>query len=149
MGGGMEWITSVLSTLNTTTEVLLSKAPNPKLLPGRHSACPLLRVCVHYCVCAHLDGSNRAQIPNMGHHTWPHVTSKEKDSFQTIFSSISPKTTQYFSTPLKCFTFTYINLIRLSNFMTGALCPYKSMNGTFDPSCFQPKQAPPSKNRTF
>ncbi len=49
-----EWITSVLSTFNTRTEVRpLSKAPNPQLLPGRRSiGCPLLRVCVHYCVCA-------------------------------------------------------------------------------------------------
>ncbi len=47
-----------LSTLNTTTEVPLSKAPNPQLLPRRRSiGCPLLRVCVygvcvHCCVCA-------------------------------------------------------------------------------------------------
>ncbi len=46
-----EWMNSALSTLNTTTEVPLSKAPNPQLLPGRHS--PLLRVCVHgVCVCS-------------------------------------------------------------------------------------------------
>ncbi len=45
---------SSLSTVNTTTEVPLSKAPNPQLLPGRRSinGCPLLRVCVHgVCVC--------------------------------------------------------------------------------------------------
>ncbi len=63
---------STLSTLNTTTEVPLSKAPNPQLLPGRRSinGCPLLRVCVHFgwVKC-------RAQIPSMGHHTWPYVTS--------------------------------------------------------------------------
>ncbi len=49
-----EWMYSTLSTLNTRTEVPLSKAPNPQLLPGRHSinGCPLLRVCVHCCVCA-------------------------------------------------------------------------------------------------
>ncbi len=57
-----------LSTLNTTTEVPWSKAPNPQLLPGRHSinGCPLLRVCVHgvcvfvcslLCGCT-LDGLN-------------------------------------------------------------------------------------------
>ncbi len=36
------------SALNTTTEVALSKAPNPRLLPGCRSinGCPLLRVCV-------------------------------------------------------------------------------------------------------
>ncbi len=50
---------STLSTFNTTTEVPLSKAPNPQLLPGRWSnGCPLLQVCVHYCVCVHLDGLN-------------------------------------------------------------------------------------------
>ncbi len=58
---------STLSTFNTTTEVPLSKAPNPQLLPRRWSnGCPLLQVrvhsvCVHYsllCVCVHLDGLN-------------------------------------------------------------------------------------------
>ncbi len=75
---------SALSSFNTTTEVKpLSKAPNPQLLPGRHSinGCQLLRVCVHsVCVfttvCVHFGWVNcRAQIPSMGHHTWPHVTS--------------------------------------------------------------------------
>ncbi len=35
-------------------EVPLSKAPNPQLFPGRRriNGCPLLRVCVHCCVCA-------------------------------------------------------------------------------------------------
>ncbi len=44
-----EWMYSALSTFNTTTEVPLSKAPNPQMLPGRRSinGCPLLRVCVH------------------------------------------------------------------------------------------------------
>ncbi len=74
---------STLSTLNTTTAVPLSKAPNPQLLPGRRSinGCPLLRVCVHgvcvqCCVCVHFGWVKcRAQIPSMGHHTWPYVTS--------------------------------------------------------------------------
>ncbi len=47
---------SALSTLNTTTEVPLSKSPNPQLLPGRRSidGCTLLRVCVcPLCVCVH------------------------------------------------------------------------------------------------
>ncbi len=72
-----EWITSTLSTFNTTTEVRpLSKAPNPQLLPGRRNiGCPLLQVCVHYCVCALGWVKCRAQIPSMGHHTWPHTTS--------------------------------------------------------------------------
>ncbi len=55
---------SVLSTLNTTTEVPLSKVPNPQLLPGRRNinGCPLLQVCVYdvcslLCVCT-LDGLN-------------------------------------------------------------------------------------------
>ncbi len=41
---------SALSTLNTTTEVPLSKAPNPQLLPVCRSinGCPLLWVCVHF-----------------------------------------------------------------------------------------------------
>jgi len=38
---------SALFILNTTTEVSLSKTPNPRLLPG----CPLLRVCVCVYVC--------------------------------------------------------------------------------------------------
>ncbi len=74
---------SALSTLNTTTEVPLSKAPNPQLLPGRRSinGYPLLRVCVHgvcvfTAVCVHFGWVNcRAQILSMGHHTWPYVTS--------------------------------------------------------------------------
>ncbi len=52
-----------LSTFNTTTEVPLSKAPNPQLLPRYRSinGCSLLRVCVHSvcvftAVCVHLDG---------------------------------------------------------------------------------------------
>ncbi len=74
---------STLSTLNTTTEVPLSKAPNPQLLPGRRSISdyPLLRVCVHgvcvfTAVCVHLGWDKcRAQIPSIGHHSWPYVTS--------------------------------------------------------------------------
>ncbi len=74
---------SSLSTLNTTTEVPLSKAPNPQLLPGRRSinGCPLLRVCVHgvcvfTAVCVHLGWDKcRAQIPSVGHHTWSYVQS--------------------------------------------------------------------------
>ncbi len=56
---------SALSTLNTTTEVPLSKAPNPQLLPGRRSinGCPLLRVCIHgvcvfTAVCVHFGWVN-------------------------------------------------------------------------------------------
>ncbi len=74
---------SALSTFNTTTEVPLSKASNPQLLPGRRSIndCPLLRVCVQgvcvfTAVCVHLGWVKcRAQILSLGRHTWPHVTS--------------------------------------------------------------------------
>ncbi len=72
---------NALSTLNTTTEVTLSKAPKPQLLPGRRRiGCPL-RVCVHgvcvfTAVCVHLGWVKyRAQIPSMGHRTWSYVTS--------------------------------------------------------------------------
>ncbi len=64
-----------LSTLNTTTEVPLSKAPNPQLLPGRCST--VLRVyvhgvCVFTAVCVHLIGINaehkfRVWITILGH----------------------------------------------------------------------------------
>ncbi len=65
------------------TEVPLSKAPNPQLLPRGLSikGCPLLRVCVQgvcvcVCVCSLLCVpfrwvKCRAQILSMGHHTWP------------------------------------------------------------------------------
>ncbi len=46
-GGGSE-CTALSLHLNTTTEVPLSKAPNPQLLPGRRS----INVCFHCCVCA-------------------------------------------------------------------------------------------------
>ncbi len=61
VGGGSEY-----PALSPPSEVPLSKALNPRLLPGRRSinGCPLLRVCVHgvcvcslLCVCT-LDGLN-------------------------------------------------------------------------------------------
>uniref|UniRef100_A0A671RY95 NACHT domain-containing protein n=1 Tax=Sinocyclocheilus anshuiensis TaxID=1608454 RepID=A0A671RY95_9TELE len=62
--GGSE-CTALSPTFNTTTEVPLSKAPNPQLLPGRRSinGCPLLRVCVHglcvfTAVCVHFGWVN-------------------------------------------------------------------------------------------
>ncbi len=81
-----EWMSSALSTFNTTTEVPLSKTLNPQLLSGCRSinGCTLLRVCVHgvcvcVCVCVHFGWVNcRAQIPNIGYHTWPYVTSLSK-----------------------------------------------------------------------
>ncbi len=59
VGGGVN-VQRSLSTFNTTTEVPLSKAPNSQLLPGRRSinGCPLLRVCVHCCVCVHFGWVN-------------------------------------------------------------------------------------------
>ncbi len=69
---------STLSTFNTMTEVPLSKAPNPQLLPGRWSnGCPLLRVRVH-SVCVHLDGLNAEHqfrvwvtiLDNTSHYYW-------------------------------------------------------------------------------
>ncbi len=85
-----ELMYSALSTLNTTTEVRLSKTPNPQLLPGRRSinGCPLLRVCVHgvcvcslLCVCT-LDGLNAENkfwvwVTILGHmslHFWQAVS---------------------------------------------------------------------------
>ncbi len=75
---------SAFSTLNTTTEVPLSKAPNPQLFPGRRkhkwlptAPCVCVHgVCVFTAVCVHFGWvKRRAQIPSMGHHTWPrHVT---------------------------------------------------------------------------
>ncbi len=74
-------MSSALSTLNTTTEVTLSK--NPQLLPRRRSikGYPPLQVCVHgvcvfTAVCMHFGWVKcRARIQSMGHHTWPKVTS--------------------------------------------------------------------------
>ncbi len=71
-----EWMYSALFTLNTTTEVPLSKAPNPQMA-AHCSGC--VCVCVH-AVCVHLGWVKcRALIPSMGYHTWPHVTSKLHD----------------------------------------------------------------------
>ncbi len=60
---------SALSTFNITTEVPLSKAPNPQLLLGRRSknGCSLLWECVHG-VCVHLGWVKcGALITSMGH----------------------------------------------------------------------------------
>ncbi len=78
-----EWVTKTLSTLNTT---------NPQLLPGRRIiGCPLLRVYVHYCVCALGWVKCRAQIPSMGHHTWPHTTSLSLSFPFPLIEGIYPK----------------------------------------------------------
>ncbi len=79
-------MSSALSTFNTTTEVLLSKEPNPRL-PGCRSiiGCLLLRVCVHgvcvcvfTAVCVHFGWVKcRAQILS----NWSYVTSLQKHSF--------------------------------------------------------------------
>ncbi len=62
---------STLFTLNTTTEVPLSKTPNTQLLPGHRSinSCPLLWVCVCPDVCA------LGWVLSISHHTWSYVTS--------------------------------------------------------------------------
>ncbi len=62
-------------TLNTTTEVPLSKAPNPQLLPGHRNinGCPLLRVCVHG-VCVFTDVCGHIGWVNAEHKFWVWVT---------------------------------------------------------------------------
>ncbi len=81
---------STLSTFNTTTEVPLSKAPNPQLLPGLWSnGCPLLRVRVHSvcslltAVCVHLDGLNAE------HQFRVWVTILDNTSLLLLYKSIS------------------------------------------------------------
>ncbi len=90
--GGVNVQCSLL--LNTTTEVPLSKAPNPQLLPRvpQHKWPQLLQVCVHSvcvftAVCVHFGWVNCiAQITSMGHHTWPCFTSLSL-SFTFIYLS--------------------------------------------------------------
>ncbi len=54
--------------------------------PGVCSWC----LCIHYCVCVHLGWVKcRAQIPSMGNHTWPHVTSLNLTLFEKVCSSSS------------------------------------------------------------
>ncbi len=89
------------STFNTTTEVPLSKAPNPQLLPGRRSinGCPLLRVFVHgvcvcslLCVCT-LDGLNAEHKFEYGlpYLAVCHVTNKKRIVFiVNLCSAINP-----------------------------------------------------------
>ncbi len=51
------------------------RAPQHKWLPTAPGVCSRC-VCVHCCVCVHFGWVNcRAQIPSMGHHTWPYATS--------------------------------------------------------------------------
>ncbi len=78
---------STLSTLNTMTEVPVSKAPNPNCSPGAAAVwlptapgvcSQCVCVCVFVCslLCVHFGWVKcRAQIPSMGHHTWSYVTS--------------------------------------------------------------------------
>ncbi len=76
-----EWITSTLSTFNTTTEVRpLSKAPNPQLLPGRRS---IGSGCMFTTVCVHLDGLNaehkfRVWVTILGHTPLPFPFERRK-----------------------------------------------------------------------
>ncbi len=79
---------SALSTLNTTTEVPLRKAPNPQLLPGRCSINGPQVSCVFTAVCVHFGWVKcRAQLLSMGHthHTWPYVTKKTKFMHDNIY----------------------------------------------------------------
>ncbi len=85
---------SALSTLNTMTEVLLIKVPDPQLLLRRRSinCCPLLRVCVHgvcvfTAVCVHFGWVKRKErILSMG--TWSYVTSHLKKLCRSFYCSI-------------------------------------------------------------
>ncbi len=66
VGGGVNVQLSL--HLQYHDEVPLSKPLKPQLLPGRRriNSCPLLRVCVHCCVCAPWMGKCRARIPEYG-----------------------------------------------------------------------------------
>ncbi len=78
-----EWITSALSPPSIPRlRCPWARHRTPNCSPGAaalaaHSGCVFtVCVCVHCCVCAHLDGLNAEhKFPSMGHHTWPHVTS--------------------------------------------------------------------------
>ncbi len=67
-------------SFNTTTEVPLSKAPNPQLLPGRRSmnGCPLLRVCAHgVCVFTAMCVGNSTDMTILGDVIKPQTLSNE------------------------------------------------------------------------
>ncbi len=88
---------SALSTLNTTTEVPLSKAPNPQLLPrvpalaAHCSGCVFTTVCVHfgwvkcraqYNNIIYLNWENKEHISNYFYiwcPVWPYVMGQEKE----------------------------------------------------------------------
>ncbi len=79
-----EWIASVFSTFNTTTEMRpLRKAPNRHWLPTAPGVCSWC-VCSLLCVCTLGWDKCRAQIPSMGHRTWSYVASNEKNSNQNL-----------------------------------------------------------------
>ncbi len=73
---------STLSTLNTTTEVPLSKAPNPQLLPGRCSinGFPLRAP----CVCSLLCVCTLGWVMSMSHYFVTHFTLKRPSMEQPI-----------------------------------------------------------------
>ncbi len=106
VGGGMY---SALSTLNTTTEVPLSKAPKPQLLCRRRSinGCPLLRVCVFTAVCVHLGWLNAEHkfrvwvtiLGRMPHHFHGYVATQRICSL----SKFNKQLKQYLNT-------TYLNM---------------------------------------
>ncbi len=72
---GRQELYSALYTLNTKTEVPLSKSPNPQLLPGlrRINGCPLLRVCV-FTVCVVTAVCVHFGWVNAEHKFWVWVT---------------------------------------------------------------------------
>ncbi len=86
----LEWIISALFHLqyHDWGETLEQGTKPPTVPRGpQQYGCPLLRVCVygvcvcvcvcvHCCVCALGWVKCRAQLPSMGHHTWPHVSSR-------------------------------------------------------------------------
>ncbi len=63
-------------------------SPGAAALAAHCSGCVFtVCVCVHYCVCALGWVKCRAQIPSMGHHTWPQVTSNKKSNLYTVLGA--------------------------------------------------------------
>ncbi len=78
----LEWISALSSTFSTTTEVKpLSKAPNPNCSSG--AAAIWLPTAPGVWVRALGWAKFRAQIPSMGHHTWPQFTSLSLNLFMS------------------------------------------------------------------
>ncbi len=98
----LEWITSALFHLQYHDwGETLEQGTKPSTAPRapQQYGSPLLRVCVlgvcvcvcvcihgvcvHCCVCALGWIKCRAQIPSIGHHTWPHITSLSLNLFMS------------------------------------------------------------------